>query len=83
MEPLPAPKAAEPRTDFDDSDRIGWAWFTTKDRSPNLTWHNGGTGGYRSFLGFSAETGHGVIVAQRFGERCRRRRLAHLRPGGG
>src|SRR5699024_5570056 len=58
----PGAKAAESRTDFDDSDRIGWAWFTTKDRSPNLTWHNGGTGGYRSFLGFSAETGHGVIV---------------------
>jgi CubicO group peptidase (beta-lactamase class C family) len=58
----PGAEAAEPRTDFDDSDRIGWAWFTTKDRSPNLTWHNGGTGGYRSFLGFSAETGHGVIV---------------------
>src|SRR5699024_3565442 len=58
----PGAEAAEPRTDFDESDRIGWAWFTTKDRSPNRTWHNGGTGGYRSFLGFSAETGHGVIV---------------------
>jgi CubicO group peptidase (beta-lactamase class C family) len=58
----PGAEAAQPRTDFDDSDRIGWAWFTTKHRSPNLTWHNGGTGGYRSFLGFSAETGHGVIV---------------------
>src|SRR5699024_9939836 len=58
----PGAAAAQPRTDFDDSDRIGWAWFTTKHRSPNLTWHNGGTGGYRSFLGFSAETGRGVIV---------------------
>src|SRR5699024_1749522 len=58
----PGAEAAQPRTDFDDSDRIGWAWFTTKHRSPNLTWHNGGTGGYRSFLGFSAETGRGVIV---------------------
>jgi CubicO group peptidase (beta-lactamase class C family) len=26
----PGAEAAEPRTDFDDSDRIGWAWFTTK-----------------------------------------------------
>lgn len=58
----PGAEAAEPRTDFDEADRIGWAWFTTKNRSPNLTWHNGGTGGYRSFLGFSAETGQGVIV---------------------
>src|SRR5699024_2982015 len=58
----PGAEAAEPRTDFDASDRIGWARSTTKDRSPNLTWHIGGTGGYRSFLGFSAEPGHGVIV---------------------
>src|SRR5699024_5627992 len=53
----PGAAAAQPRTDCDDSNRIGWAWFTTTHRSPNLTWHNGGTGGYRSFLGFSAETG--------------------------
>lgn len=58
----PGAKAAKPRGDFDESDRIGWAWFTTTDRSPNLTWHNGGTGGYRSYLGFDAETRQGIIV---------------------
>lgn len=58
----PGAEAAEPREDFDDGDRIGWAWFTTKSRTPNLTWHNGGTGGYRSFLGFDAKSGKGVIV---------------------
>jgi CubicO group peptidase (beta-lactamase class C family) len=58
----PGAEAAEPRTDFDDADRIGWAWFTTENRSPNLTWHNGGTGGYRSFLGFDAESGRGIVV---------------------
>lgn len=58
----PGAKAAEPRVDFDESDRIGWAWFTTTDRNPNLTWHNGGTGGYRSYLGFDAGTGRGIIV---------------------
>ncbi|WP_231443697.1 serine hydrolase domain-containing protein [Brevibacterium zhoupengii] len=58
----PGSRAAQPREDFDESDRIGWAWFTTKDRSPNLTWHNGGTGGYRSFLGFDPKTSQGIIV---------------------
>lgn len=58
----PGAEAAEPREDFDESDRIGWAWFTTKNRSPNLTWHNGGTGGYRSFLGFDPESRQGIIV---------------------
>ncbi|WP_166974968.1 serine hydrolase domain-containing protein [Brevibacterium atlanticum] len=58
----PGAEATEPRKDFDDSDRIGWAWFTTENRSPNLTWHNGGTGGYRSFLAFNAESGHGIVV---------------------
>ncbi|AZT98816.1 serine hydrolase [Brevibacterium aurantiacum] len=48
--------------DYNESDRIGWAWLTTKDRSPNLTWHNGGTGGYRSFLGFDPKTSQGIIV---------------------
>lgn len=58
----PGAEAVEPREDFDESDRIGWAWFTTKDRRPNLTWHNGGTGGYRSFLGFDPQSQQGVIV---------------------
>lgn len=58
----PGAKAAAPRENFDESDRIGWAWLTTTDRSPNLTWHNGGTGGYGSYLGFDAKTRQGVIV---------------------
>src|SRR5699024_8605745 len=31
----PGAEAARPRTDFDEGDRIGWAWFTTKNRAPN------------------------------------------------
>ncbi|GAA1547861.1 serine hydrolase domain-containing protein [Brevibacterium picturae] len=58
----PGAEAAEPREDFDESDRIGWAWFTTTGRSPHVTWHNGGTGGYRSFLGFDPESRQGIIV---------------------
>ena len=58
----PGAEAAEPREDFDESDRIGWAWFTTTDRTPHVTWHNGGTGGYRSYLGFNPESQQGIIV---------------------
>ncbi|TSI11533.1 serine hydrolase [Brevibacterium aurantiacum] len=58
----PGAKAIDPRADYDERDRIGWAWFTTKDRSPNLTWHNGGTGGYRSYLGFDPESHEGIVV---------------------
>ncbi len=58
----PGAAASEPREDFDETDRIGWAWMTTTNRTPNITWHNGGTGGYRSFLGFDRGSGTGIIV---------------------
>lgn len=57
----PGAEAAEPRTEFED-DRIGWAWFTTTHGGSTITWHNGGTGGYRSYLGFDSKSGKGVIV---------------------
>ncbi|WP_432790083.1 serine hydrolase domain-containing protein [Brevibacterium sp. K11IcPPYGO002] len=57
----PGAEAAKPRADFED-DRIGWAWFTTAHGGSTITWHNGGTGGFRSFLGFDRQTGKGVIV---------------------
>ena len=57
----PGAEAAEPRADFED-DRIGWAWFTTTHDGSTITWHNGGTGGFRSYLGFDRETGDGIIV---------------------
>jgi CubicO group peptidase (beta-lactamase class C family) len=36
---------------------LGWLIFT-----PNIVWHNGGTGGYRSFIGFNPEARVGVVV---------------------
>ncbi len=43
--------------------RIGAAWLTTDRRERGLlTWHNGGTGGFRSFLGLRREAGFGVVV---------------------
>jgi hypothetical protein len=51
--------AQEPRSDFTKTIRIGLAWMTTRK---GIIWHNGGTGGYRSFLGFTADGRRGVVV---------------------
>jgi CubicO group peptidase (beta-lactamase class C family) len=43
--------------------QIGLAWHrTTLPAGPTIVWHNGGTGGYRSFAGFNEATGRGVVV---------------------
>lgn len=39
------------------------AWLRSKNKSGNwVTWHNGGTGGFASFAGFSREAGVGLVV---------------------
>jgi len=42
--------------------RIGLGWHIQKGEKGDVYWHNGGTGGYRSFTGFVKETGKGVVV---------------------
>jgi D-alanyl-D-alanine-carboxypeptidase/D-alanyl-D-alanine-endopeptidase len=37
---------------------LGWHILTAKE----IVWHNGGTGGYRSFVGFNPKTGVGVVA---------------------
>jgi D-alanyl-D-alanine-carboxypeptidase/D-alanyl-D-alanine-endopeptidase len=51
--------AQAPRSDVLKSSRIGLAWMTTRK---GIIWHNGETGGYRSFLGFTTDGRHGVVV---------------------
>ncbi|PCI64797.1 MAG: serine hydrolase [Kordiimonadales bacterium] len=41
---------------------IGFAWITVTNDAGDMTWHNGGTGGYRSFLGMNKTTKTGVLV---------------------
>ena len=45
-----------------DTMHIGFAWITVTNEAGDLTWHNGGTGGYRSFLGLNKATKTGVLV---------------------
>jgi D-alanyl-D-alanine-carboxypeptidase/D-alanyl-D-alanine-endopeptidase len=51
--------AQQPRSDMTKTMRIGLAWMTTRK---GIIWHNGETGGYRSFIGFTADGRHGVVV---------------------
>ena len=39
---------------------LGWLVLSKYDRE--IIWHNGGTGGYRSFCGFTADNQRGVVV---------------------
>jgi len=42
--------------------RIGLAWHILARPSGSIVWHNGGTGGYRSFAGFDPVRRVGVVV---------------------
>lgn len=43
---------------------IGMNWLREKqpDGAADILWHNGGTGGYRTFLGFTDDGEYGVVV---------------------
>ncbi|HEU4339354.1 MAG TPA: serine hydrolase domain-containing protein [Planctomycetota bacterium] len=49
---------------FPDRLRVGLGWHHSPLRAGGkwVIWHNGGTGGYTSFLGFAKETGTAVVV---------------------
>lgn len=53
--------AQRPRRDFAPH-RIGLHWVTTAAPSGDIHWHNGGTGGFRSFLGCNRATGRAAVV---------------------
>jgi CubicO group peptidase (beta-lactamase class C family) len=44
------------------SQEIALGWHIEKRGERELVWHNGGTGGYRSHIGFDAKTRTGVVV---------------------
>jgi CubicO group peptidase (beta-lactamase class C family) len=51
--------AHRPRSDMAKTMYIGLAWMTT---NKGIIWHDGTTGGYRSFLGFTSDGRHGVVI---------------------
>ncbi len=54
--------ALDPVARFAEGARIGAAWITVEHQGRAITWHNGGTGGFRSWLGIDREAGVGVAL---------------------
>ncbi|MFF9869903.1 serine hydrolase domain-containing protein [Streptomyces sp. NPDC013953] len=58
----PGVAALDPAAPFGAGARIGAAWLTIPMKGRPITWHNGGTGGFRSWLGLDRAAGTGVVV---------------------
>lgn len=52
----------QPRAMISKKLHIGLGWMILQFGSGTLVWHNGGTGGFNSFVGFVKEKGAGVCV---------------------
>jgi serine-type D-Ala-D-Ala carboxypeptidase/endopeptidase len=57
-----AAAAQAPRVKVNDNMDVGLCWMTLRRHNDVIVWHNGGTGGFRSFAGFSKKSGLGVVV---------------------
>lgn len=61
----PGVAALEPTASFaGPAVRIGDAWLTTTVRGRSITWHNGGTGGWRSYVGVDRDAGRAAVVVR-------------------
>lgn len=55
--------AQTPRADGPSPDeKIGLIWMTQHTSDGDLIWHNGMTGGFASYIGFTADRKHGVVI---------------------
>ena len=54
--------AHAPRKPVGSNNSIGLAWNTVELWGTPVTWHNGGTGGYRTFIGMDLQHHRGVVV---------------------
>ena len=50
-----------------DDTEMGLGWLLTGGPGGTAVWHNGGTGGYRTFLGFNPERGTGIVLLSNVG----------------
>lgn len=41
---------------------VGLGWILSKSNEAELIWHNGGTGGFRSYLGFNPKSQRGIVI---------------------
>lgn len=54
--------AQQPRHEIGPNERIGLVWMTRHDKNGDVIWHNGETGGYASFMGFTPDGSRGVVI---------------------
>lgn len=54
--------ALDPVARFAGGVRIGAAWITLEHKDRAITWHNGGTGGFRTWIGMDREAGVGAVI---------------------
>jgi len=48
-------------------ERIALGWIVAPQNGTEIIWHNGGTGGYRTFIGYDAKARVGVVVLSNSG----------------
>lgn len=41
---------------------VGLGWIISRSNHADVIWHNGGTGGFRTYLGFNPKTQKGIVV---------------------
>ena len=46
----------------DNSPKVALAWFINQQGNGSYLWHNGGTGGFRSFIGFDKKQNKGIVI---------------------
>ncbi|HEX5314687.1 MAG TPA: serine hydrolase [Gammaproteobacteria bacterium] len=54
--------AQKPLLAANGKERVGLAWMTLPTDRGDVVWHNGMTGGYASFIGFTADGKRGVVI---------------------
>lgn len=61
-------RSHQPSFKVNDSLSLGLAWHIFTLPTNNVYWHNGGTGGYKSFLAFDEATQAGVVILSNYGD---------------
>lgn len=59
---FPLAWALDPRWDAEEGSQVGYAWMTDRVDGRDITWHNGGTGGFASMLALDRTRARAVLV---------------------
>ncbi|MFW6600455.1 serine hydrolase domain-containing protein [Propionibacteriaceae bacterium Y2011] len=58
----PGVEAMEPTLELGEGNEVGRVWRVSEGNGRTITWHNGGTGGFRTMLALDREAGRGYLV---------------------